>query len=922
MWVKTLKTLPLFGLMLLSFATGVFAGDYDCETDNPKVPICDYKAVGTTVPTGLCELKDNSSTDCKTNAKPGVTFYIIAPDAGSDSLLFKVHSTGDVITADKAPVSDASGTVRIDLKGLYPKYNVVLGVLTSDNKTTLARVMNFYAPELKYCADADCKTPIDGNWNAQLKVGEKKQIFVQAIFPIGPDKGKADATLKGEAARFYITTKPGDESLEFFNESGTPLDYVYADVQETIAVGYLDSLNEGKTSFWISAKKAVSGVDFSTNSIVDIQANGDVDFLSKAPFPGKLDFVNEGLPSLDSAFIFDADGDGVGDSVSAYFNGKLQQIVFSNYKFNWPNDGDYKGFNSNYVDPNDNKGVAEFSGVQSSLPDSIGKGSIMVDVKSEASGVQTTLDVKLVDRIGPVIMQATLIKTKATEGKALDTLILHFNKAVDESWTEGAGFVLNKNPFSMKAIEKEGEVWTFVIPVGSASIGDNIGIATTCAEGKCPDGLVKAADGNKTGKNNPALITDSGLNYVDNENNGFYDRDGDGRMDSATVAFENAITEKDLEGMEITLYWTDNAGQVVEITPDLADRKVVNLSENGKIVEIKVDAVKYDIKQMLTSVDTAGLADSLKYGYAKVSKKIQIDGKDSTVVENYSMNDRMSPVVVKTFLQPESFQRMEADVLTINFSEPINRESVTSADLADCFSFYVDGNWVNLSFNSVEWNEDGRSVKVHLETGVKLSKRLNPSDSIRFDNTAIELVDMNGNGISGKAPEIVVEGNPRVLMETTPMATLKQMEDLPEDVAVSPEFYRSAKEVEQGLGVLMDISFATALDKDSTGATIMNLEEVGLKWELNVYTSLGAYVAGDKGTVRCNDEAFNGNCFENARMLYLRWNMRADDGRKAGVGVYIAQFKVKVFGASGTGTNGEAFKVERLYKWGLRAGKN
>ena len=219
------------------------------------------------------------------------------------------------------------------------------------------------------------------------------------------------------------------------------------------------------------------------------------------------------------------------------------------------------------------------------------------------------------------------------------------------------------------------------------------------------------------------------------------------------------------------------------------------------------------------------------------------------------------------------------------------------------------------------YNIDTMSIDVMVR--FLFAKRLNPSDSIRFDNTAIELVDMNGNGISGKAPEIVVEGNPRVLMETTPMATLKQAEDLPDDIAVSPEFYRSAKEVEQGLGVLMDISFATALDKDSaTGGSTMNLENVGLKWELNVYTSLGAYVAGDKGTVRCNDEAFNGNCFENARMLYLRWNMRADDGRKAGVGVYIAQFKVKVFGASGAGTKGEAFKVERLYKWGLRAGKD
>ena len=919
MWVKTLKTLPLFGLMLLSFATGVFADDFHCTEDNPP-PYCSFHVIGSSVGTGLCELRAGMEGQAcsATSAQPGAEFQVIAPDAGSDSLVFLLYESGDTIKTDGAKVSNAStGIVRVNVQGLYPKYNVALGVQPSAGPGSIARVLNFYAPEIRFCADEDCKAIIDGDWKSQLEVGETVRIYVRAIIPLGKAKGRIDSTLVGDAARYIITTNPGDENLEFLEEAGVPMQ------KDPAGLGYLGYMTAGKGSFLITAKKAVTNVDFSVNYPKPSVATGDKPFVVESPFPGSLDFTNKGLPSLDEAFIYDANGDGIGDSLSIHFSGNLQDIVFSNYQFNWPDDGKYKNLTSDYVDPSGNKGVAQFSGVQSSLPEKVGAGSVKVDVESKASGAKANLDVKLVDRIGPVIMTATLIKTKVTEGTALDTLILHFNKAVDESWTEGAGFVLNSDPFSMKAIEKEGEVWTFVIPAGSASIGDQIQIATTCAEGKCPDGLVKAADGNKTGKNNPALITDSGLNYVDNENNGFYDKDGDGRMDSATVAFENPITKADLKDMSITLYWTDNSGRLVEIVPDLTNTKVVNLSEDGKIVEIKVDAAKYDIKRMLTSVDTVGMADSLKYGYAKVSKKIQIDGKDSTVTENYSMNDRMSPVVAKTFLQPESFQRMEADILTISFSEPINRESVSAAELADCFSFYVDGNWVNLSFNSVEWNEDGRSVKVHLETGVKLAKRLNPSDSIRFDNTAIELVDMNGNGISGKAPEIVVEGNPRVLMETTPMATLKQAEDLPDDIAVSPEFYRSAKEVEQGLGVLMDISFATALDKDSaTGGSTMNLENVGLKWELNVYTSLGAYVAGDKGTVRCNDEAFNGNCFENARMLYLRWNMRADDGRKAGVGVYIAQFKVKVFGASGAGTKGEAFKVERLYKWGLRAGKD
>ena len=47
--------------------------------------------------------------------------------------------------------------------------------------------------------------------------------------------------------------------------------------------------------------------------------------------------------------------------------------------------------------------------------------------------------------------------------------------------------------------------------------------------------------------------------------------------------------------------------------------------------------------------------------------------------------------------------------------------------------------------------------------------------------------------------------------------------------------------------------------------------------------------------------------------LYLRGS---ENGRKVGIGVYLAKFKVKVFGAK------ESFEYERYYNWGVKAGKN
>lgn len=919
MWMKWQNKIPFIGSILILFVSGVFAAA-DLSKWNGFTTY--YRIVNRTQPVTLWATCGTEDATCKKDPTTGEKilvgkeFYVFIPEAdekeaSSKKLELKLRNTADAgkIVHHLSAVQDSdSGKVVVNIKGL-DTVTVHIGVSPDKAKVNPLNVVSFFAPQLQYCEDKDCNKIIDGDWSEQLEVDEPKEIFVQTINPYTKDPV---TDLRNTERYLYFT--PSDPNLVFLNSAGDPMKAIDVATDERVL---LDSLENGKGSFFVSTKKAASSIDFETNML--IKDGGTADFFVTEPFPGSLGFKNHDLPSLDSAFIFDTNGDGVGDSIAAYFNGKLENIEYDNYQYNWPNSGDFKPLVGDLAV---NGGVHSFSGVVSTLPNEVGAGSIKVDVHSTASGKDANLETKLKDKIGPVIQAATLTKGNNT----MDTLVLHFNKDIDPSWTKGAGYLLNGNPISMEAVKKDGDVWTFVVPSDAVKAGDEIEIAVTCETNKCPDGLVKAADGNKTGKNNPVKISNSGQNYEDDKNSGFWDTDGNGRMDQATLGFQDPITKEELKDMEVTLYWVDNKGNVLEIKPDLSDSKRVHLSDDGKILYMDIDTTKYDVRNMLTNIDTVGVADSLKYGYAEVVKKVtSVDGTVTTEPKRYSMNDRMSPVISGTFLQPESFQRMEADVLKISFSEPIDQESISASDLSDCFSFLVNGEWVSLPFSDMglKWSSDGKSVEVLLETGVKLSKRLNPSDSIRFDNTAAKLKDLSDNGLSGLAPVVMVEGNPRVLMETTSMATLSQAEKLPEGKAVAAEFYRSASEVEQGLGVMMDISFATAMEENGAGLASMNLKEVGLKWELDVFTNLGAFVASDGGTILCDDENFNGNCFENARKLYLRWNMRSNDGRRAGVGVYVAKFKVKVFGAKNPTAEdgGEAFKVERIYKWGLRAGK-
>ena len=908
----------LFVLTLLLGATWGFAGvnfNGDCINDAKPDSRCVYLPLDQGQTIGLY-VKDEDNGSASLNYRlPNVDVYIYAPNAGSDTIVFSVD--GAAASNGQKFISNDKGYVITSVVGHWTISNAMLGV-SPDNLTintsaaiNVIYVYNFYVPEFQFCEDKDCKEVISDISDIQLNVGDTLAVYVQSVVPLGPDKGKLDTLAKN--LQFFLSSK--HESLKFLTPAKTPMGK--GTIEGTTY--YIGQLSNSRSSFLITSDKAISDVNFTLESSIYVPTPGDTVFRVKEEFPGNLQFVNYGLPTLDSAFIYDTNGDGVGDSIAAYFNGQMNGVSLENFQYNWPTGDKFTDFSGDF---SLNGNVAELTGVKTTIPDGEGQGDLKVDASSSVSGANGNLSTVIQDRIGPVIQTASLVKGDGDS----DYLVVRFNKPLDESWTSGSGFLLNGVPLSVVAVEKgvdgDDRVWKFKVDKDAVKEGQELEIATSCAKDKCKDGLIKAADGNKTGKNNPVKIFDSGHNYVDNEKNGFYDRNGDGRMDSATVAFEKPISKKDLKDMELTLYWMDNQGNVLKIKPDLTDTNFVKLSKDGLTLSIVVDSTKYDVKRMLTNVDTAGVdVDSLKYGYATVRKPV-VQANGDTVMEEYSctMHDRMSPVIAGTFLEPESFQKMEADVLTITFSEPVDKKAMEDlAALSDCFSFKVDGKWVSIPFSSLSWSSDGKSVKLHLENGVPLADRLNPADSLKFNLDKAKITDLDGNGVSDKSAPVMVKGDPRVLMQTTALATLDRAALLADKAAFTERFVPADEplgdEMKKSLGVLMDISFATVMGEDSTGVENMNLDDVGLSWELKVFTNLGAYVGGASNKIKCSDKAFEGNCFEHAKKMYVRWNMRSSEGRKVGVGVYVAQFKINVYGAK------NSFKVERIYNWGIRAGK-
>ncbi len=855
----------------------------------PDANLCQYWPVGTTkypiiwvVPSGLDATKNN--------AIKNAGFFVYAPKA-ADTLIVNeceyvlndagTDSTFTCGTERLAPTDSVNsgddGLVYLRASSHYPVYNAAVGTLTDKQADpVIARYYNFYLPQLEFSDSAG--NAIDAESLLSAEVNETMKINVRAVVPIGPDSGATDTLI---SKTFYFSTLLGSRDLQFYTLAGDTTSRV--------------DVVKGTGAFLVKATRAVEKATFALNGFPDPETTGgDTTYLVTAVFPGSLTFENPDMPALDSAFIFDTDGDGVGDSIAAWFSGNTEAADLDSFFYSWPDGKDFTEFNGTFTYKN---GVLGLSEVETTLPADSGEGKLKV-YATALSGATGVLNTELQDKIGPVIESVTILP--GVNGDE-DTLVVNFNKDIDSLFNKGDAFVLpNGNKIYVTAIEKEGDTWIFVADSGAVSVGDSLSIAL--------NGGLMAADGNEPSYNRPAEVKNAGRVYLSDENNGYFDFDGDGRMDSVSVGFKNAITQEQLETLDLRFYWLDTAGNVLEIKPDVDD---LVLSKNGKVVT-------YALSEKWESLIQAGLTsiNNEDYGYAALVNTAVVNDSVVETLSYLEMNDRMAPVIMSVFLEPESEWKSSPDKLVIEFSESVDIEALTSAD--GYIDFLVAGEWVNYDLSNAGWSENNTKLEIFVARDEPLLDRANPRDSIRLASVSGGIQDVYGNEVAESSPVVMIEGDPRVLVETSSFIGLDRVALASRGASftqrVFPEGTSVKDEMGKSLGVMLDIAYATIFD-DSTGAEL-DLSKIGMEWEMHVYTNLGGFVANSHSSIRCDDSAFDGNCFDNPKRIYLRWNLRSDEGRKVGVGVYVAKFYLKVYGEK------ESYTYERIFKWGVHGGKD
>lgn len=866
----------VFGVALLWMTTFLAAAE-TC----PDEKLCKYYSIYTspwatvwTVPEG----EDN----IKANAIPNAEFFVYAPN---DTLTLNPRSgskcSAETLSHPTAKVtSDGEGLYQLCASSAYPISFAAIGVISEEGKVpTIFRYWTFYVATLEFSViDANGDTTVvNSATKLSVPVDSAVTVVIRSVIPMGPDSGATDTTIHKRA--FYLDPLKGSEKLTFKTQTGDSTDRVI--------------LEKGVGVFTVEATGAVSGASFGAEGL-PVPSDSSKFFVNES-FPGNISFENPDLPTLDSAFIYDADGDGKGDSVIAYFSGKTDSVSWDSIFYSWPNGSD-REFSGDYK-KSSNGSVMELIDVPTGSVKDSAHGNLKVHVTSKLSGTSAALETAIVDRIGPAIEKATVI---AGVNGASDTLVIDFNKAIDPNFKEGSVLQLsNGDKIEVTAISNSGNRVTFVTAPGKVSVGDSLSVVVGLGD----LGLV-TADGNVATYNRPVKVSNAGRVYLSNENNGFFDTDADGRMDSVTIGFENAITEEDLENLQLQFYWKDEAGNELIISPDSKD---LVLSKDGKIVSYKLSTAEQNrVQPGLTSIDSTG-----EYGYAALKNVSIVNGDTVTTLQYLDMNDRIAPVVTGTFLSPESKRQSSADGLKIQFSEPIDTAAISNVDF---IGFVIDGDTVRLGMSSVRWNDNLTEATIRVGADKELLGRANPNDSLFIDPGSLS--DFSGNFVPANSQTVSIEGDPRVVMETASMVGLDRVALSSNGPAFTehlvPEGTSMSEEVGKSLGVMLDVAFATIFD-DSTGQDL-DLEKIGLHWTMDVYTNLGAFVAGGHGTIRCDDEDFGGNCFENAKRLYLRWNMRTSEGRKVGVGAYLVQFSLKVYGLK------KSYTYDKIFKWGVHGG--
>jgi len=692
-------------------------------------------------------------------------------------------------------------------------------------------------------------------------------------------------------------------------------------------------LNAGQADFY------VYGLRQTLNTSFTVSSRGGASELTW----DDVNFRKPPVPQVDSALIFDSDGDGIGDSILVYYEVNIRDSLPDSLYYAFPGTSE-----SNRLLPNSSNllpgtdSVIVISGqdlTQEILTQGVG---LLESWYTDSDGVIWRQPVDIQDRMGPVVKSAKLIENFT--GQA-DSLIVVFSEPIDPNSSFSTPFIVdrdgNENRPPMLPTQLDDTTWVFTLTKGLVVENDLLSLD--------PTGGVRDEVGNPPADGNPGVAVSLIRRPIPPTQKGnlFQDRNGDGRLDYITLEFLGDMSAEylssDLDSVVFT--WLDSNGRVLELVARGEDFTID--PENPRLLHWSLPDEGI-IAPHMTWIDESRDSSS-QYGAARMYTSIE--GEFQTL--DVRMTDAMPPVIWKAVLDVGDNPQAN-DLMNLLFSEPVNPDEISPLLQGQEFEIKTVGSTEPrvMEYSKIEWLTP-EEAQLTFGRDIPYNSRPNSLDSVRIAAGAIpdlvgnvplsdeELAELYSSDFTRSFT--VIRGGVRFRLESIPLASFNPADpELEQREAMDLIFvdYDTQRESLPELGTMtaiggqdleFDIQEALKSEKyadDDVDAANIPVDSANLKihMQLTIYTNISGFVSNAKETIACNDYRFSdspsegtpGNCIEHPKKLFLRWNSKTSEGRLAGSGAYIAWETFKV-----TYTDEEKGSVklsdrEETSMWGLR----
>ena len=387
----------------------------------------------------------------------------------------------------------------------------------------------------------------------------------------------------------------------------------------------------------------------------------------------------------------------------------------------------------------------------------------------------------------------------------------------------------------------------------------------------------------------------------------------DGIADSIWVRYHRPFPKDSLPD-SIRVEWALDSADYVTITAEQI------LAAAKTLTDTTYDSVLvFGGLELSSSVQTASSGKLLE-SFATYKK----NGAKTSGSFKKEFTDKVAPIILRANISELSEGLFQVKV---TLSEKLRTDE--SADVKSLFGYYLRSATDLVDKYQAVPASNATVVDSSVTMFFNLSNGTIPQSGDYVRALPKFLTDAEGNGLSDynapvPSPWMLLEGDAASTIESIKMGTVDNSVDTRKANIVAHRIgiYDSLGTVRDSfpntVGYLIKTDMGNILTDSLLDAQInsgkISLADVKLRYELDIFTNLGAFVAHKSQTIACSDSLFDGDCRTNRGYVYVGWNMVTDKGRKAGTGAYIAKLSTHVKDP----IKGKTGKHNVTQTWGVR----